>query len=49
MSFKTVNIITLGCSKNLVDSEHLMTQFTANGFSVLHDDNELSDISIVNT
>lgn len=49
MSFKTVNIITLGCSKNLVDSEHLMTQFAANGFEVLHDDNDLADIVIVNT
>lgn len=49
MSFKTVNIITLGCSKNLVDSEHLMTQFEANGFEVLHDDNNLADIIIVNT
>ena len=49
MSFKTVNIITLGCSKNLVDSEHLMSQFAANGFNVLHDDNELADIIIVNT
>ncbi len=49
MSFKTVNIITLGCSKNLVDSEHLMTQFAANGFEVLHDDNDFADIIIVNT
>lgn len=49
MSFKTVNIITLGCSKNLVDSEHLMTQFAANGFEVLHEDNEMADIVIVNT
>lgn len=49
MSFKTVNIITLGCSKNLVDSEHLMTQFKANGFIVLHDDNEPADIIIINT
>jgi ribosomal protein S12 methylthiotransferase len=49
MSFKTVNIITLGCSKNLVDSEHLMTQFAANGFEVLHEDNTMADIVIVNT
>jgi len=49
MSFKTVNIITLGCSKNLVDSEHLMTQFAANGFEVLHEDNGMADIVIVNT
>ena len=49
MSFKTVNIITLGCSKNLVDSEHLMRQFEANGFEVKHDDNEPADIIIINT
>lgn len=49
MSFKTVNIITLGCSKNLVDSEHLMVQFQANGFEVYHDDNQPADIIIINT
>ena len=49
MSFNTVNIITLGCSKNLVDSEHLMIQFKANGFEVKHDDNEPADIVIINT
>lgn len=49
MAFKTVNIITLGCSKNLVDSEHLMTQFAANGFEVKHDNNDPADIVIVNT
>ena len=49
MAFKTVNIITLGCSKNLVDSEHLMTQFEANGFEVKHDNNDPSDIVIINT
>lgn len=49
MSFKTVNIITLGCSKNLVDSEHLMRQFEANSFEVKHDDNGFADIIIINT
>jgi len=49
MSKKTVNIVTLGCSKNLVDSEHLMKQFEANGFNVLHDANEPTDIAIINT
>ena len=49
LQLKTVNIITLGCSKNLVDSEHLMTQFAANGFEVMHDDNEPADIVIINT
>ena len=32
-----VDIITLGCSKNLVDSEHLMRQFEAAGYEVRHD------------
>ena len=32
-----VDIITLGCSKNLVDSEQLMRQFVANGYTVEHD------------
>ena len=32
-----VDIITLGCSKNLVDSEQLMRQFQLNGYTVTHD------------
>jgi ribosomal protein S12 methylthiotransferase len=45
-----VDIITLGCSKNLVDSELLMCQFTANGFSVAHDPEKTSgDIVVINT
>lgn len=34
---KTVDIVSLGCSKNLVDSEKLMAQLAANGISVTHD------------
>jgi len=49
MSIQKVNIVTLGCSKNLVDSEHLLRQFEANGFEVAHDSDESSDIVIVNT
>jgi ribosomal protein S12 methylthiotransferase len=49
MASKKVNIITLGCSKNLVDSEHLLKQFEANGFECLHDSVETSDIVIINT
>ena len=46
----TVNIITLGCSKNLVDSEHLLAQFRASGYNVLHDDYKTkADIVIINT
>lgn len=46
---KSVNIITLGCSKNLVDSEKLLKQLGANEFEVAHDSSEKSDIIIVNT
>jgi ribosomal protein S12 methylthiotransferase len=46
----TVNIITLGCSKNLVDSEHLLYQFRSAGYRVLHDDYETrADLVIINT
>ncbi|MCP4312962.1 MAG: 30S ribosomal protein S12 methylthiotransferase RimO [Bacteroidetes bacterium] len=46
----TVNIITLGCSKNLVDSEHLLSQFRAAGYKVIHDEqNASADLVIINT
>lgn len=44
-----VNVITLGCSKNLVDSENLITQLQANDYEVQHDSNEEANIIIVNT
>jgi ribosomal protein S12 methylthiotransferase len=45
-----VDIITLGCSKNLVDSEQLMCQFKANGYTVAHDPEKVNgEIVIVNT
>ncbi|MEL6274651.1 MAG: 30S ribosomal protein S12 methylthiotransferase RimO, partial [Bacteroidota bacterium] len=45
-----VNVITLGCSKNLVDSENLITQLKANDYSVVHDSNEPdANVIIVNT
>jgi ribosomal protein S12 methylthiotransferase len=45
-----VNVITLGCSKNLVDSENLITQLKGNDFEVVHDSNEEDpNIIIVNT
>jgi ribosomal protein S12 methylthiotransferase len=49
MSIQSVNIITLGCSKNLVDSEHLLKQFEANGLTVSHDSDHPADVVIVNT
>ncbi|MDD3080173.1 MAG: 30S ribosomal protein S12 methylthiotransferase RimO [Paludibacter sp.] len=46
----TVDVVTLGCSKNLVDSEQLMRQFDALGYKVRHDaPNPDGDIVIVNT
>lgn len=43
---KKVNIVTLGCSKNLVDSEMLLNQLDLNGFKVVHD-SEQDDANIV--
>jgi ribosomal protein S12 methylthiotransferase len=44
-----VNVITLGCSKNLVDSENLITQLRANDYDVIHDSNEEANVIIINT
>lgn len=46
-----VQLITLGCSKNLVDSEQLMTQLDHNEYHVEHnpDHSKLADIIIINT
>ena len=50
MKRKTVDIITMGCSKNLVDSEKLMGLFEANGFACTHDsDHPEGEIVVVNT
>ena len=47
---KKVDIITMGCSKNLVDSENLMGLFEANGYQCTHDSETLDgDIVVVNT
>lgn len=46
----TVDIITLGCSKNLVDSERLIAQLEAAGYNVTHDSDEpQGEIAVVNT
>jgi ribosomal protein S12 methylthiotransferase len=46
----TVDVVTLGCSKNLVDSEQLMRQFDALGYKVRHDaENPDGEIVIINT
>lgn len=45
-----VSVITLGCSKNLVDSENLITQLKGNDFDVQHDEvTRDTDIVIINT
>jgi ribosomal protein S12 methylthiotransferase len=45
-----VNVITLGCSKNLVDSENLITQLQANDYEVVHDSNDDdANVIIINT
>ncbi len=45
-----VNIITLGCSKNMVDSEVLSGQLNANGITVTHENRKLDhNIVVVNT
>ncbi len=44
-----VNVITLGCSKNLVDSEVMMQQLKASDFDVQHEGSVKSDIVIINT
>lgn len=45
-----VDVVTLGCSKNLVDSELLMRQLVSNGYTLEHDsDNPRGEIAIINT
>lgn len=46
----SVDIITLGCSKNLVDSERLMHRFAEAGYKVRHDPEKVSsEFVVVNT
>lgn len=44
-----VNVVTLGCSKNVVDSEILMGQLQANEFEVEHETQKNAEIVIINT
>jgi ribosomal protein S12 methylthiotransferase len=45
-----IDIITMGCSKNLVDSELLMKQFEANGYHCVHDSKRpQGEIAVINT
>ena len=46
----TIDVITMGCSKNLVDSENLMRQFERVGYTFYHNPETLhGDIAVVNT
>ena len=50
MKNNIIDVITLGCSKNLVDSEMLMKQLAVNGYVVRHDPKEIKGrIAVVNT
>lgn len=45
-----INVVTLGCSKNIYDSEVLMGQLKANGKNVVHEDvNDDGNIVVINT
>lgn len=47
---KKINIITLGCAKNIVDSEHLMGQFAASGWEVEFEKEDLTaNVVVINT
>ncbi|MDE6778099.1 MAG: 30S ribosomal protein S12 methylthiotransferase RimO [Alistipes sp.] len=47
---KKINVITLGCSKNTVDSEHLMAQLAAAGYTVVADsDRTDAKVVVINT
>ncbi len=47
---KKINVITLGCSKNTVDSEHLAAQLADAGYEIVFDsDHTRSDVVVINT
>lgn len=48
MKKPVLNIVTLGCSKNKVDSEHLAALLN-NTYKIVHDSDEKSDVVIINT
>ncbi len=50
MANKTsIQIITLGCSKNTVDSEKILAQLPANRFKIIPESNGIADVMIINT
>lgn len=48
-SRESVNVVTLGCSKNLVDSERVIRMFTDAGFAAYHQTENPTDIVVINT
>ena len=46
---ESINIVTLGCSKNTIDSEVIANALQKEGYTVLHESAEDTDIVIVNT
>ena len=48
-SLATVNVITLGCSKNLVDSERVLRMLSDAGFNAVHESEEKTDLVVINT
>lgn len=47
MKNNKINVVTLGCSKNVVDSEHIMAQLDQAGFELLFDSNDTSARTVV--
>lgn len=44
---KKINIVTLGCSKNVVDSEKLLKQLSAGGYDVIYDSDDTSAGTVI--
>jgi ribosomal protein S12 methylthiotransferase len=47
MKNKKINIVTLGCSKNVVDSEKLLKQLKEGGYTIMHDSNDLTAATVI--
>ena len=47
MKNNKINIVTLGCSKNIVDSEKLMKQISSGGYSIVHDSDDTSSGTVI--
>ena len=47
MTNRKINIVTLGCSKNVVDSEKLLRQLNAGGFEVIHNSDDTSSGTVI--